>query len=45
MRTKRTLPLALLFLANQDPKPSGKKWVSVDGLSEEFDGNGLDANK
>ncbi|MGJ8659045.1 MAG: hypothetical protein ACSHWV_04270 [Cellulophaga fucicola] len=21
------------FLANQDPKPSGKKWVSVDGNS------------
>ena len=33
------------FLANQDPKPSVKKWVSVDGLSDEFDGNGLDANK
>ncbi len=39
MKTNQILTRNLLFSANQDPKPSGKKWVSVNGLSDEFDGN------
>ena len=45
MKTNQILTQNLLFLANQDPNPSGEKWVSVHGLSDEFDCNGLDANK
>ena len=33
------------FLTNEDPVPSGKKWVLVENLSDEFDGDDLDAQK
>lgn len=33
------------FLENEDPKPSEKKWVKVEELSDEFDGDELDTNK
>ncbi|SHJ05501.1 LamG domain-containing protein [Pseudozobellia thermophila] len=33
------------FLEGQDPKPEDKKWVRVEGLSDEFEGSGLDPAK
>lgn len=33
------------FLEGQDPKPEDKKWVKVEGLSDEFEGRGLDLAK
>jgi len=33
------------FLADQNPKPAGQRWVLVDQLSDEFDGTSLDDSK
>ncbi len=33
------------FQDNQDPKPKNKKWVKVDYLSDEFEGNELNVSK
>ena len=33
------------FTENQNPTPEDKKWVKVDGLSDEFNGEELDADK
>lgn len=33
------------FNSGQDPKPSGKKWVKVDNMSDEFDGTSLNGAK
>jgi len=33
------------FQAGQDPKPNNKKWVKVENLSDEFNGNSLNSNK
>lgn len=33
------------FNAGDDPKPSGKEWVKVDALTDEFDGSSLNSSK
>jgi len=35
----------LPYFIKDNPKPSNKKWVKVDGLSDEFDGTEFDLNK
>lgn len=33
------------FLSGEDPRPEGKKWVKVEQMSDEFDGDTLDESK
>lgn len=33
------------FVAGQDPKPAGQRWVAVPSMSDEFDGQSIDTKK